>query len=86
MHHAATWIWVLIPIVAILAGTAKQWMKLKERQLDTAAKVAGEQAAQYAAKIERLEAHVAVLNRIVTDRSGHLAAEIDALRAPTTLN
>ena len=80
------WIWVLIPIAAIFAGVAKQWMTLKARQLDTAAKVAGEQAAQYAAKIERLEAHVAVLNRIVTDRSGHLAAEIDALRAPSTLN
>ncbi len=86
MHHAAAWIWVLIPIAAIFAGTAKQWMRLKERQLDTAAKVAGEQAAQYAAKIERLEAHVAVLNRIVTDRSGHLANEIDALRDPAWLN
>ena len=75
-------IWVLIPVVAILAGVAKRWMDLKERQLDTTAKVAGEQAAQYAAKIERLEAHVAVLNRIVTDRSTGLAAEIEQLRGP----
>ena len=77
-------IWVLIPLFAILAGVAKRWIDLKDRQLDTAAKVAGEQAAQYAAKIERLEAHVAVLNRIVTDRGTSLAAEIDDLRAPVS--
>ncbi len=86
MHHVASWIWVLIPIAAIFAGVAKRWLSLKERQLETAARTAGEQAAQYAAKIERLEAHVAVLNRIVTDRSGHLADEIEALRDPARLN
>jgi aminoglycoside phosphotransferase len=79
-------VWIVIPLAAIFAGVAKKWIDLKARQLDTAAKVAGEQAAQYAAKIERLEAHVAVLNRIVTDRSGHLAEEIDALRKPAPLN
>ena len=78
--------WVAIPLAGIGAGVAKQWIALKGRQLDTAAKVAGEQAAQYAAKIERLEAHVAVLNRIVTDRSGHLADEIDSLHKPLPLN
>ena len=36
------------------------------------------------ASLERLEAHVAVLNRIVTDRSTHLAAEIDDLRTPAS--
>ena len=82
--HNMNWVWVLIPVAAILAGVIKQWLGLKERQLDTAAKVAGEQAAQYAAKIERLEAHVAVLNRIVTDRGTSLAAEIDELRTPAS--
>lgn len=77
-------IWVLIPIFGILGGVAKRWFELKDRQLETAAKVAGEQAAQYAAKIERLEAHVAVLNRIVTDRGTSLAAEIDDLRSPVS--
>ena len=86
MHHVASWIWILIPLGWIFASVARQWMRLKERQLDTAAKVAGEQAAQYAAKIERLEAHVAVLNRIVTDRGGHLADEIERLRDPARLN
>jgi len=78
--------WIAIPLAGIGAGVAKQWLALKGRQLDIAAQVAGEQAAQYAAKIERLEAHVAVLNRIVTDRSGHLADEIDNLRKPAALN
>ncbi len=71
-----------IPIVAILSGSIKSWIKLKERQMELAATTAGEQAAQYAAKIERLEAHVAVLNRIVTEKGTHLADEIEALRDP----
>ena len=70
----------MIPIVAILSSVAKRWIRMKEKQLDVAANVAGEQAAQYAAKIERLEAHVAVLNRIVTDRNDGLAAQIEGLR------
>ena len=77
---------IAIAIVGgIGSGIFKRWMKLKEKQLDLAATTAGEQAAQYAAKIERLEAHVAVLNRIVTDKGTHLAAEIEALDAPSTL-
>jgi hypothetical protein len=78
----------LIPIVAILSGVAKSWIRMKEKQLGVAATVAGEQAAQYAAKIERLEERVAVLNRIVTDRNEGLAAQIDDLRdtSPTKLN
>ncbi len=79
-------VWIAIPLAGISAGVAKHWLTLKEKQLDVAARTAGEQAAQYAAKIERLEAHVAVLNRIVTDRSGHLADEIDSLRKPVPLN
>ena len=77
---------LLIPIVAIGGGIAqnifRRWADLKEKQLTLAASVAGEQAAQYAAKIERLEAHVAVLNRIVTDKGTGLSEEIEALRVP----
>lgn len=76
-----------VPIIAIVGGIGggllKRWMKLKEKQMELAATTAGEQAAQYAAKIERLEAHVAVLNRIVTDKGTHLADEIETLRGPT---
>jgi hypothetical protein len=78
----------LIPIIAILSGVAKSWIRMKEKQLEVAATVAGEQAAQYAAKIERLEERVAVLNRIVTDRNEGLAAQIEGLRdtPPTNIN
>lgn len=82
---------LLIPVIAILNVSLKRWMDFKEKQLDLAARTAGEQAAQYAAKIERLEAHVAVLNRIVTDKGSVLSDEIEALRvadptAPKSLN
>jgi hypothetical protein len=71
---------VSIPIVAISAGVINKWIAMKEKQLEITARTAGEQAAQYAAKIERLEAHVAVLNRIVTDRNEGLTAQIEGLR------
>lgn len=73
-----------IPIVAILQKPLRRFLDIKEKQMELAATTAGEQAAQYAAKIERLEAHVATLNRIVTDRGVHLADEIEALRGPAT--
>lgn len=79
---------ISIPVIAIVGtiggGMFKRWIKLKEKQLDLAATTAGEQAAQYAAKIERLEAHVAVLNRIVTDKGTGLADEIEQLRGPAS--
>ncbi len=75
---------VSIPIVAISAGVMNKWIAMKEKQLELTARTAGEQAAQYAAKIERLEAHVAVLNRIVTDRNEGLTAQIESLRDPGT--
>ena len=76
---------VSIPIVAILSSPLKRWIALQERKAEISASIAGEQAAQYAAKIERLEARVAVLNRIVTDKGTSLADEIDALPpAPVT--
>ena len=75
-----------VPIVAIIAGVIGKWIRMKEKQLELGARVAGEQAAQYAAKIERLEEHVAVLNRIVTDRNEGLTAQIDGLRDAPKLN
>jgi hypothetical protein len=76
---------VSIPIVAITAGVVNKWIAMKEKQLELTARTAGEQAAQYAAKIERLEAHVAVLNRIVTDRNEGLTAQIEGLRDTSAL-
>jgi hypothetical protein len=75
---------VSIPIVAIGAGVFTKWIAMKEKQLEITARTAGEQAAQYAAKIERLEERVAVLNRIVTDRNEGLTAQIESLRDTPT--
>ena len=80
MDDIASWVWVFIPIAAILAGIIKRWFTLKERQLDATTHETAEKAAQYAAKVERLEQRVAVLERILTDRSVVLADEIDRLR------
>jgi len=74
----------LIPIVAILSKVVTKWIALKEKQLEVTARTAGEQAAQYAAKIERLEERVAVLNRIVTDRNEGLSVQIESLRDAQT--
>ena len=75
---------MMIPIVAIVFGImgpiVHRWLKLKERQLVLTAERTAEQSAQYAAKTERLEARVAVLERLLTDRSTHLSDEIDRLR------
>ena len=84
--NAFAFVALSIPIIAIVGGIVsgmfKRWADLQEKQLDVAAKVADNQATDHAAKIERLEAHVAVLNRIATDRATGLAHEIEQLRGP----
>ncbi len=71
---------ISIPLAAILSSPLNRWIKLRERQVELAATTAGEQAAQYAAKIERLEQRVAVLERIATDPGYALGHEIEKLR------
>ena len=71
---------VLIPLVALLRRPIERWITMKERSIEATSEVAAEKAAQYAAKTERLEQRVAVLERILTDRSANLADEIDRLR------
>ncbi|RVT89813.1 hypothetical protein [Sphingomonas crocodyli] len=71
---------VSIPVVFIASRTACKWIAFKEKQLTLASTEAAEKAAQYAAKTERLEQRVAVLERILTDRSTTLSDEIDRLR------
>ncbi len=80
MDDIASWIWVLVPLGAFAMVIAKRWLAMKERQNVIASNEVVEKAAQYAAKTERLEQRVAVLERILTDRSAHLADEIDRLR------
>jgi hypothetical protein len=74
------WVWVLIPIVAILAGVMKHYLKIKERQIDAVTTQSAEKAAQYAAHTERLEQRMRVLERIVTDKGIDVADEIERLR------
>jgi len=74
-----TVVWVVIPLTIIAASVLKRWLGFKERQLEFVSREAAEKAAQYAAKTERLEQRVAVLERILTDRSANLAEEIDRL-------
>ncbi|MBV8971655.1 MAG: hypothetical protein JO290_05125 [Sphingomonadaceae bacterium] len=72
-----------IPIVAILSRPLGRWIALQEKKHEAQVRFADAQAAEHAAKIERLEAHVAVLNRIATDRATGLAHEIESLRGPS---
>ena len=83
--------WEIIPImigsvalVAIVLGMAQDtfqtWLKHKERQMELMANKTADQAAQYAAKAQKLEARVRVLERIATDRGSDLAMQIEDLR------
>ncbi len=80
MVHPASWIWIFIPLAPFLYAAFHQWTKLKERQIDAQTKDTAERTAQYAAHTERLEQRVRVLERIITDRGGDLAGEIESLR------
>jgi len=71
---------VSIPIVALARRPFERWMDMKQQSLTQASSEAAEKAAQYVAKTERLEQRVAVLERILTDRSANLADEIERLR------
>lgn len=81
MDHAASWIWVLIPLAAIAIAPFKMWLKIKERQIEAQSSLAAEKTAQYAAHTERLEQRVRVLEQLATDRGVETAAQIEALRS-----
>ncbi len=77
---------LMIPIVAILSRPLMRWIALQEKKHEANVRAADTAAIEHATKIERLEAHVAVLNRIATDRATGLAHEIESLRGPAPLN
>ena len=60
----------------------KRWFQLKEKRLEVDALAAAEKAAQYVSGSREVEARLATLERIVTDRGAETAAQIEALRAP----
>jgi len=76
---------VLIPIIALLLIPLKQWLRLKEKQMEMTSQLTAEKTAQYAAHTERLEQRVRVLERIVTDKGAGVAEQIEALRDQTRL-
>lgn len=79
---------LIIPILGISCGLLaiiggvfiKPWMQLRQRKMELEAQMVAEKAAQYAAHTDRLEQRVAVLERILTDRSVQLGEEIERLR------
>ncbi|OYU15323.1 MAG: hypothetical protein CFE37_06105 [Alphaproteobacteria bacterium PA4] len=73
---------LLIPLLAISAGMFRRWLAHQERRLELLAQAGAAEARNAAARIERLEARVAVLDRLATDRGTLLANEIDSLRIP----
>jgi hypothetical protein len=83
MFNAAT-IWVLIPLAAIFAGVMRQFLRVKERQIEAVGRDSAERAAQYASHVERLEQRVRVLERIVTDKGLDLHDQIERLRDDRT--
>jgi hypothetical protein len=67
---------LMIPIVAIITTN---WARVQRRRLDLMERGSTELTRAAEARIERLEARVAVLERIATDRRPTLAQEIDQL-------
>ena len=76
----------LIPIAGIAAGVAIMWICYKVMELRVVGRKALE-AARESAEKKKLEARLAVLERIVTDRGIQTAEQIDALleRQPTRI-
>lgn len=70
----------LIPVAAILAGVAFSWIGLKHRELKMKNRHITVEAERESAEKKRLEARLAVLERIVTDRGLETAEQIEALR------
>jgi hypothetical protein len=70
-----------LPVVlGVGSSIFKRWLDHKEAMATALTQQTAEKAAQYAAKTERLEQRVAVLERILTDRSTALGDEIERLR------
>jgi hypothetical protein len=76
----SSWIWVLIPVSAILIVPFKMWLRVKEKQIEAQSNLAAEKSAQYAQHMEKVESRLRVLEQIVTDGGAQTAAQIEALR------
>lgn len=70
----------LIPIAGILSGVAIIWICYKYQELRVLGRRAQGEAELERAEKKRLEARLAILERIVTDRGIQTADQIEALR------
>ena len=71
---------ILVMMIPIIAIWTKHQQKMAELQVDKAARLSAEKAAQYTSHVKELEERVRVLERIVTDRGYDVATQIEALR------
>jgi hypothetical protein len=71
----------LIPIAGILSGVAIIWICYKYQELRVLGRRAQGEAELERAEKKRLEARLAILERIVTDRGIQTADQIEALRS-----
>ena len=74
----------LIPIAGISGGVAIMWICYKYQELRVVGRKARDEAELERAEKRRLEARLAVLERIVTDRGIQTAEQIEALRTADT--
>jgi len=72
-----------LPTIMIML-IANRFFKYREKKLEVEAMHAAEKAAQYASRSSELEDRVRVLEQIVTDGGAQTAAQIEALRTPSS--
>jgi hypothetical protein len=76
---------LIIPIIALMIPFFAIWTKHQRKIEEIRAGALTEVGAQAAARAQALEERVRVLEAIVTDKSYDVAAQIEALRSPATL-
>ncbi len=76
----ATLLTALFLFFVVASEIFKRWLKHKEVMAKVLSEQTAERAAHYAAKVERLEQRMSVMERILTDRATHLTDEIERLR------
>ena len=74
----------LIPVAGIFSGVAIIWIGYKWQELKVVGRKARDEAELERAEKRQLEARLAVLERIVTDRGIQTAEQIEALRTADT--
>lgn len=70
-----------IAFLAMIWVGFRRWLHYKEKMGQLIAEQTAERAAQYGARLERVEAQLKMIERIVTDRGVETVAQIDGLDA-----